>query len=245
MTKFSSFLLLLINIAIFGSPNAFAQQRIELNENETLNNFGTKTVLLTDSNHTLDARNAFNSTGYKNIETAVPNLGISKSAYWIKITVKNNTGDPQLILQIPLPTLDYVDFYQFDQNNKLVDTEYIGDRRPYYNRRFDNPFSTFRFNVKPSEETTLLLRIQGSEQLQVPLTLCQSKIILKKNADSFLIFGIFVGVFVAMFVYNLFLFISTKDKTYLYYIVNIFFIGLLQANFQGFPEAKMLLNTMC
>ena len=224
-----SFLLLL------GTLQLSAQQRIELNENETINNFGTRTVLLTDTDHSLNALQALRSNAYQPIETAVPNLGISKSAYWIKIKVKNKTSDPQLVLQIPLPTLDFVDFYQFDQGNKLTHTEYIGDRRPYYNRHFDNPFSTFRFNLKPNEETTLLLRIQGSEQLQVPLTLCQSKIILNKNADSFLIFGIFVGVFIAMFVYNLFLFISTKDTTYLYYIVNIFFIGLLQANFQGFP----------
>jgi two-component system NtrC family sensor kinase len=33
----------------------------------------------------------------------------------------------------------------------------------------------------------------------------------------------------------MFLYISTKDNTYLYYCVYIFFIGLLQANFQGFP----------
>ncbi|TDO24419.1 sensor histidine kinase [Pedobacter duraquae] len=235
MIKFPVVLSFVLGFLMLSALPLSAQQRIILNENETVNNFGTQVVLLTDTNHRLNAITAFKSNAYKAIETAVPNLGISKAAYWIKIRVRNNTKDPQLILQIPLPTLDFVDFYQFDQQDKLVDVEYIGDRRPYYNRRFDNPFSTFRFNVNPNQETTLLLRIQGSEQLQVPLTLCQSKIIMNSNADSFLIFGIFVGVFVAMFVYNLFLFISTKDNTYLYYIINIFFIGLLQANFQGFP----------
>ncbi|WP_288879017.1 sensor histidine kinase [Pedobacter panaciterrae] len=214
---------------------AISQEAIKLHNDETLSNFGKQMLLLTDTSNKLNLKAVISSEEFKAVDSDVPNLGISNFSYWLKFKVQNNTNDPHLILQIPLPTIDYVDFYQLDDQNNVVYKEFIGDRRPYYKRTFDNPFSTFKFSLDPGKTTTIYLKISGYEQLQVPTTLCESNIITAKNADSFLIFGIFAGVLVVMFTYNLFLYISTKDNTYLYYIINILFIGLLQANFQGFP----------
>nr|WP_294874124.1 7TM diverse intracellular signaling domain-containing protein [uncultured Pedobacter sp.] len=227
------FFALLITCSI--SLPAISQEAIKLHNDETLSNFGKQMFLLTDSSNKLNLKAVLSSKKFKAVDSDVPNLGISNFSYWLKFKVQNNTNDPHLILQIPLPTIDYVDFYQLDDQNNIVYKEFIGDRRPYYKRTFDNPFSTFKFSLEPGKITTIYLKISGYEQLQVPTTLCESKIITAKNADSFLIFGIFAGVLVVMFTYNLFLYISTKDNTYLYYIINILFIGLLQANFQGFP----------
>ncbi|WP_276088686.1 7TM diverse intracellular signaling domain-containing protein [Pedobacter sp. JY14-1] len=222
-------------LSLLWGMTAFAQHPIILKQGEVLNNFGTQMLLLTDSAGVLDISQIKNSDGFEKVTDNVPNLGITTYTYWLKIKVENQTNDPNLILQIPLPTLDFVDFYQVDPSGKVLYSEFIGDNRPYYNRKFDNPFSTFRFSVAKGEATTLYLRIKGNEQLQVPTTLCQSKLIAQKNADAFLVFGIFSGIFLVMFTYNLFLYLSTKDKTYLFYIINLLFIGLLQANFQGFP----------
>lgn len=235
MIKYLFFVAITLKLLVLGSSTAHAQEVITINEGETISNCGTKLLLLTDKSHSLSIGDAIKSNDYKKVNDAVPNLGISKYAYWLKLKVRNNTKDPQLIIQIPLPTLDFVDFYQIDTANKVIDSEFIGDRRPYDNRRFNNPFSTFKFSVQPQQETTLILRIQGSEQLQVPLIFGQNSMMTDKNADSFLIFGMYAGVIMIMFIYNLFLYLSTKDNTYLFYIIYIFFIGLLQANFQGFP----------
>ena len=225
----------LIAFSFVAVPSVLSQNIIALHKNETASNFGKNMLLLVDESKKLSLDQVIASTNFKTVDADVPNLGISSSAYWLKFSVKNNTEGRNLMFQIPLPTIDYVDFYQVNSRDSLIEKELIGDRRPYYNRKFDNPFSTFRFDLKPGDTTTIYLRISGFEQLQVPTTLSASKNIIAKNADSFLIFGIFAGVLIVMFTYNLFLYISTKDNTYLYYIVNILFIGLLQANFQGFP----------
>lgn len=227
---FSLFLLKLLSLT-----EVCGQEVIELHQNQILNNFGNKMLLFTDTSGNIKIETVVRSQNFHKIDSKVPNLGITNLTYWLKFKVKNNTNDKHLVIQIPLPTLDFVDFYQIDRNNRVKYSEFIGDGRPYYNRKFDNPFSTFRFDINTGDTTTLFLRIKGNEQLQVPTTLCQSKLIIGKNADAFLVFGIFSGIFIVMFTYNLFLYLSTKDKTYLYYIINLLFVGLLQANFQGFP----------
>lgn len=214
---------------------ALGQEIIQLNESTTLNNFGTQVYLLTDPQEKLSIKEVIKEDDFKLLKTDVPNLGISHNAYWLKLYVQNLTGAKQLALQIRLPTLDYVDFYQVAENGTVVKEEKIGDRRPYYNREFDNPFSTFLFAAEPQKTTTIYIRIAGSEQLQVPLTLSTQETLQQKNSDAYIIFGVYAGIICVMFVYNLFLYLSTRDETYLYYIVYLFFIGLLQANFQGFP----------
>lgn len=228
-------LFVLFVISLFFGTTLTAQEAVKINQGEKLTNFGSNLYLLKDKTHTLTISDIITRNDFEKLNTNVPNLGVSNNVNWLKFYIQNNTDDPLLTLQIPLPTIDYLDFYQLDSNNNIVNSEFMGDRRPYYSRKFDNPFSTFQFTLAPKSTTTIVLRIQGGEQLQVPLTLSSSSQIVASNSDSFIIFGIYAGVICVMFIYNLFLYLSTKDSTYLYYCVYIFFIGLLQANFQGFP----------
>ena len=226
-----SFLFLMVGLVW----STFGQEVIQLNENKPVNNFGKKVSLLTDGTQQLSIEDVINKKNFEPLDSDVPNLGISHQAYWLKLNIQNLTNVSHLALQIRLPTLDYVDFYQVAPNGHIVKDQKLGDRRPYSNREFDNPFSTFLFTSKPQEVTTVYIRVAGNEQLQVPLTLATQEQLQQKNSDAYIIFGLYAGIICVMFVYNLFLYLSTRDETYLYYIVYLFFIGLLQANFQGFP----------
>lgn len=226
-----SFLLLMFGLAWPAS----GQEVIQINENNTINNFGKRVQLLTDTSQHLSINEVLLRKDFQRVHTDVPNLGINHNAYWLRLSLQNLTNGSELALQIRLPTLDFVDFYQVGSDGKVIKAEKVGDRRPYYNREFDNPFSTFLFETQPRETTTIYIRIEGNEQLQVPLTLTTQDQLQQKNSDAYVIFGVYAGVICVMFIYNLFLYLSTRDQTYLYYIVYLFFIGLLQANFQGFP----------
>ena len=46
--------------------------------------------------------------------------------------------------------------------------------------------------------------------------------------------GIYFGIILVMMLYNLFIYITVKDDSYLYYVIYIFFVGLTQASLQGY-----------
>ncbi|RZL13960.1 MAG: hypothetical protein EOO89_16755, partial [Pedobacter sp.] len=192
MTK--RILCLFLALCLFNVGAAIAQSVVVLNTGEKLTNFGTHLYLLKDKEHRLSLKDVLESNKFEKMESLVPNLGATNDANWLKVTIKNNSIDSNLALQIPLPTIDFVDFYQIDSTNKIINKESIGDRRPYFKRSFDNPFSTFEFKVQPGKETMIVLRISGGEQLQVPLTLASDRTILESNSDSFIIFGFYAGV---------------------------------------------------
>jgi two-component system NtrC family sensor kinase len=211
-----------------------AQDTILMDNIKIERNFGKKSIILVDSTNSLDIKAVIKSKDFAPVVSDVPNLGASDLTYWLKFHVKNDNNDPKVILQVPLPTIDFLDFYLLNGKQELIQEEHTGDRVKYSNRKFDNPIYTFVFDADPQEVYTVILKLRGGEQLQVPLSLGKSEALVKGVQTYSITFGIYAGIIAVMFVYNLFLYVSTKDKSYLYYILYIFVTGLTQANFQGY-----------
>src|SRR5690606_31699575 len=80
------------------------------------------------------------------------------------------------------------------------------------------------------------MNVSASDPIQLPLTLGTSKNIYNDLLIKDLIFGLYAGLILAMVFYNLIVYFSIKDSTYLYYVVYIFFVGLTQACLQGYTS---------
>lgn len=234
MNKFWSCFLLLIWAAFFAPLQSSGQDTVIVKTGKIERNFGKKIMLLKDQEHRIDVKAALTNQEYTRLNTPVPNLGVTNATYWLKFLIKNESNRSDLMLRLALPTIDYLDFFIVDSTQKVIRHEATGDRIPYASRNFDNPIPTMRFNLEKHKTYTVLLKIHGGEQLQVPLTVGNSSSLIDEIQNASIIFGLYIGIISVMFIYNLFLFISTKDKSYLYYIIYILIIGLTQANFQGY-----------
>jgi two-component system NtrC family sensor kinase len=233
--KFLNYLLICIAFNFCLTTTSSSQTLPQQVRKGVLNrNFGTQIFVYEDPTTSLDIQTALKEKNFIQATTAVPNLGVTNSSYWLKFPVVNNSGDDDVMLQLQLPTVDYVDFYLVNSKNEIVSVDKTGDRLKYSSRRFDNPIYSFQFRLDSLETYQIFLRIKGGEQLQAPLILGNIETFIPEFESSFLIFGLYMGVISVMFIYNLFLYISTRDKSYLYYIIYIFIIALTQANFQGF-----------
>lgn len=234
MSKSGYLYLISFLLTILAPTWSKAEDTILMNNVKTERNFGRSLMILTDPDHKLDIHDVINSGNFTRVTSDVPNLGASDNTYWLKFHLRNDNYDPKVILQIPLPTIDYLDFYLLNGRQEIIQEEHTGDRVRYSNRKFDNPIFTFVFDTDPQDVYTVILKLRGGEQLQVPLSLGKSEAMVKGVQTYSIIFGIYTGIIVVMFIYNLFLYLSTKDKSYMYYILYIFITGLTQANFQGY-----------
>lgn len=231
---------------LFFSNTSKGQTPLEIKKGLLEKNFGKQLFVYRDTANALDIAAALNESRFQKATTVVPNLGVSSSTYWLKFSAVNRSGNDDVMLQLLLPTIDFVDFYLVNSKKQIIDIDTTGDRRVYSSRKFNNPIYSFQFKMQPAETYELYLKISGGEQLQAPLILGNLENFIPEFENSFLIFGLYIGVISVMFVYNLFLYVSTGDKSYLYYIIYIFIISLTQANFQGFafkylwPESQWL-----
>ncbi|WP_137971680.1 hybrid sensor histidine kinase/response regulator [Pseudomonas sp. F(2018)] len=160
------------------------------------------------------------------------NLGKNASVWWFKVRLVN--GRPQPLsgyLEVNYALLDHIDVYLQDGDGRLQ-RQHSGDsfafaQRPVQVRHFWFPLTL------PEGSNTLLLRVESTSTIFVPLFFSTYGASAAAQENLMGINGAFYGVLFAMFIYNLFLFISLRERAYFWYLVYNVNVGLFAACFDG------------
>ncbi len=210
---------------------------------------GIKSAYFVDESGVLKADEVINSKQFKAAGQDVQNYPVSSSAYWVKFVVANRTGDNNLVVELEYPTVDSVEFISVDgQGHKLA--QLTGEYIPISKRNYRHQNYIFDLDLKPGELGTYYIRTKASEQVSLPLTVSTARRIEESIFDRDLIFGLYAGIILVMMLYNLFLYFTVRDRSYLYYVLYILFVGMSQACLQGYaprflyPDSYFLTNAM-
>jgi len=159
---------------------------------------------------------------------------VSASAYWAKVVIENGTDELQnMFLDIMKPHLNNISLYIYDRQG-LVKEVKAGRDLPFGQRDIKHRNFVFDIKLLPKTEETILLRVETKSYLQLPIKLYSSRAFVEKEYDAQLFLGIYYGIMLAMFLYNLVLFLALKDRVYLYYILYILWFSLIQLVWDGF-----------
>lgn len=179
--------------------------------------FEDKTASLTFA----EARFADSTGKFKVGEQDILNFGNSKSAFWIKIKYVPSKY-VQNYFTIDVPNVENIDFYWFNS---------LGDKKTIYTGCFLKGTegvqitNNFVFNLpiqEVSQENTIFLRLKTNNILMVPLKLSAVDKTMQGRIYKDSIEFIYIGILIALLLFNLFLFFSVKDVTYLYYTIYVF-----------------------
>ncbi len=195
---------------------------------------GTKTKILVDTTCSMSLQEVIQSKSFISSEKEVPNLGIGNYHFWLKFKIRNESPEAHLLLDIPYPILNQIDFYEIVNASKINHTQ-LGDIFHFKNRKYRHSNFIFDLNIPQHTEKEFYIKIISGEQIIVPLLIGTEQNILQSANQTELVFGLYLGVILAMALYNLFLFFTVRDQGYLYYVIYIFFIGLTQATLHGYP----------
>ncbi|WP_282155001.1 diguanylate cyclase [Cytobacillus gottheilii] len=155
--------------------------------------------------------------------------------YWIKIDMQNTSDRAkELLLEIQKPHLSLVSLYS-ENSGSLNLQETIGYSLPFDERIIKHRNLVFPLHLDLSEDIhTYYLKIETDSFFQAPITLWNYVSFSANHSDSQMLFGLFYGIMIAMMIYNSFLFLSLREKTYLYYILFIAGFTILQAIWDGY-----------
>jgi len=174
-------------------------------------------------------------------KNSVPNLGYQSKAYWFRLTVDYSIFYEELpehfIMEIAYPPLDNIYVFQPDHKNPATyNVSNSGDMLPVSSRLYFHRNFTFLIS-KPADKTlkqTYYIKINTESSVQLPITIwAQQKFIDEMNLSGH-IYGIFYGIMIVMILYNLFLFFSIRDRSYLYYVIYICMYVLFQFTLNGY-----------
>ncbi|HXA00682.1 MAG TPA: 7TM diverse intracellular signaling domain-containing protein [Cytophagaceae bacterium] len=194
---------------------------------------GNSIMILEDPSGKLSVSDVLSSINFKPSTQMVPNLGVSSSYFWIKFQIKNISSSNELLLELAQPTMDDVEFYTILPDGKYL-VEKRGEHLPFKERKYNHQNFLFKLNIQKNQTYTFLLKIRSGEEIQVPLSLGLPESIFESIFTKDLISGIYFGIILVMIFYNFFIYLTVRDKSYLYYVIYIFFVGLVQASLQGY-----------
>ncbi len=161
-------------------------------------------------------------------------LGYLTKDIWLKTTIINPTNDTlhNYILELENGLLEDVRLFQF-QNTKLIQTHYSGTFLALNQRSFSHHLPSFKFNLPPGE-SVLLIYIGGINAKLIDVELFNQSFFNNQIRTKDLFFGLYLGVLIALLLYNLFLYFSIKESTYLHYILYIFNFLILNLVLDGY-----------
>ncbi|AIN61775.1 sensor histidine kinase [Pseudomonas soli] len=167
----------------------------------------------------------------------VLNAGYSTSVFWLRVDLAYAaTPSPaprQWLLELAYPPLDHLELYLPDAQGTYRLAQRTGDALPYASRQIRQNNYLFELPLRPGQATTAYLRLQSEGSIQAPLTLWSAQAYLEDQPTRLYVLGMIYGVLLVMLVYNLFLYLSVRDVSYLYYILYIASFGLYQVSVNG------------
>ena len=186
----------------------------------------------------------YNTTrNFKLSDSSNLNFGFTNTIVWVKFKITNPQNDKEvMILEYAHPHMDIVNVYQVSEKQQITEFK-GGDLFPYSSRQIDYKNISFKLMLDPLSTYEVYLRFQTKGSMQIPLTLWTPIAFAEHiNKEQFL-FGIYFGIMFAMLLYNAFLFITLRDRNYLFYIIYLLFFILVQLEISRFDMEYLWPNS--
>lgn len=160
------------------------------------------------------------------------NFGTSDHTYWIKFTVKNTSWFKNDLLTVDQARFRLAKLYL----KRLGEKDSLIRAFDLYNSAKTKNSQGFSFLLPPllQQNDVLYLKLRPNEVFITKISIKKEYELLEKYALRDIIFGIYTGIMLIMFVYNLFLFIVVRDRSYIFYVFYILFTWLAQISIQGY-----------
>lgn len=177
-------------------------------------------------------------------------LGFRDEAFWFHGEIENRDHpESTWVFLLEYALLDFVDLYLVDAAGN-VQSFSTGDHLPFASRGLPHRHLNFLIELPTGDATSFYLRVQSSSSIQVPIKLQTQAALAQASYDGQFGFGLLYGMLIALLLYNLILFVSMRDLTFLYYVLYVGGFALFQFVINGFafqylwPESPGWANTV-
>ncbi len=216
--------------SFFSAVPVSAEETIFIDKEEKLS-LGTRMSILEDKSGNLtidDVRREEYGSKFIPGDKDTPYYGFTSSAYWVRFTLSSlNRIESQWFLVLGYPLMDSADFYAQDSSGNTTAVR-NGYSRPFEDRLFQHRYFIYDISLPDARPRTFYLRFTCTDRMEIPLILYSLKGFQRYDHNTQYILGGFLGFIIFMFVYNLLLFFSIRDRTYIIYC----FFLLSYASFQ-------------
>ncbi|WP_227657388.1 7TM diverse intracellular signaling domain-containing protein [Candidatus Magnetaquicoccus inordinatus] len=152
---------------------------------------------------------------------SISSRGISASAWWVSLQLHNPTDKPiRWLLHVYHPTIDFLDIsHSVDQQNST--TWHLGDHRPFSNRplAYETPVIPIETAAHATSQLYLRYAFELGGAIDTELLIWDHSSFAEHRDHYGILVGAYTGTLIFITLYNLFIFLSTRMREYLWYVI--------------------------
>lgn len=174
-------------------------------------------------------------TAYSTPNDGVPSFGFTSARYWFRVGLSREAStDPTRILEIRYPPLDDISVYLINARGMIIEEAHGGDRVAFSDRPVSNRHFTAPLFIPENGQAWLYISIKTQSSLMLPAVLYSPVSFVEQSRDEQYFFGLYYGIMLSMLLFNLLIFLYTRDSIYALYVGYISSVALFQLTLNGF-----------
>ncbi len=226
---------LLLILLLFPAHHGLAAGQITVDESLSFRSISRDIEYIEDAAKTLtidDVRKG-GPLKWTPVRTSSINFGFTRSQYWFRFTIDNQAKkEMKWLVEVDYPSLDLVELCVPDGRGGYL-AKKTGDSQSFRSR--DVPFITYLFIIRQNEgPATYYLRIDSKDSINININLLSDAYLLERFRNDLPIYWLFFGIMAVMALYNLCIFIPTRDREHIYLALAVVTFALFEFNFKGF-----------
>ncbi len=218
------FLFWIFTIILQINPIIISDKAVDLNRYEYL--------IVQDD---IDINQAISSKEFKSLNNELKNFGINSDLMWLKYDLINKSQEQTKYFYINNSSLDSLELYVVE-GSKILE-KYEGGRLVDFNSKpIPSKSIIFKLDLPPNVPISIFLQVNSVNKKIITATISDLSFIDMLINRENILFGIFTGVLVGLFFYNLFLYFSVRDKIYLIYVIHTALVWFAQSSILGYTQ---------
>ncbi len=211
---------------------------IDIDENTSGMDILSQSYIYVDKKHTTKTRDILDHEFKRSYKNSVGLGFVDMYSLWIKFRLKN-TEDKTITKIIEYDNQETEDIYFYNGLSTTLD----GMFHMHKSRYSINPI--FKIKLGPHEERTYYIKAHSRIS-----TLIAKLVIWNEHDFKFhdqkqkLYLFIFFSIIITLLLYNFMIYVFTKDKAYMYYVIYLFGIVIFQAMYLGVAQLYFFSNLM-
>lgn len=149
------------------------------------------------------------------------NFGISTSAYWLRFDICNEKNHTiKWYLEAMSPFIDYMDVYQII-DGEIHSEVHIAPGDTYFKQQVFYRHYLLDYAAQGNQRTRIYVMMKGASPnlVDMSMRIWTPKHFHEYSREESIAWGIFYGGMIIMVLYNFFIYLTVKDRAYLYYVL--------------------------
>jgi len=176
---------------------------------------------------------------FKPIDDPTPNFGITGDSLWFRVDLDFEQNQLEHVFYVAVALVESISFYQQKDGKWQELTMGLGfpqSQKVIYDPEFFFPIGRLE------GKQTFYFKLHNHGTTQFPLILIRQDYLTEFLSQKKVALGIYYGIMLAMIIYNLFLYLSIRSRSYLFYVCYLICVTTAISFYDGMIQLTVIDN---